>query len=250
MYHRSYQHLFLLFVLLRLCLHSFAIDLGIQKDTFLGDDGHPIDIQSYTGHITFNEDTKNDVGQYPPQYMSDEKMLKLAWLAYNEMGAIFERSLLPFKSKPSAMIALAFGKELFFASSMKVDYKAYYAGQTSNQQLKDSLKNCQETSEMVHRSGLACGEPNVLDLSLTAQGLDSLPSSRITALVRVSKRHDEEPKNIAPCATGARGYGCEAIVKAFGLEAFWDKTPDPTDGSEWTNHYTIGHNPRGVCTVP
>lgn len=248
MYHQSIHPLFLLLALLNLSLHSFAINLGIQKDAFETRDKIPIEIESYTGRITFNEDTMNSVGQYPPQFMSDEKMLKLLVLAYKEMVALHQRSLLASSQRPRAMIALAVGKEIFFASSMKGDWKVYYGGQTSNKRVKEVLANCQTTSELTHRTQLACGEPNVLDLSLSAKEVDFDPPTRITAWVTWTVLGQEA--NRKPCSGTFSRYGCQAIIDAFELIAFWNKTPDPADGSEWTNQYTIGANPRAVCAVP
>lgn len=145
------------------------------------------------------------------------------------------------------MIALAFRKEMFFASSMKGDYRAYYQGQSSNQDLKDVLANCQTTSELTHRTNLGCGEPNVLNLSLSASGVNFNPPARITAWLTYGQLGQET--NYKPCSGTASQYGCQAIVDAFELNAFSNKTPDPADGSEWTNQYTIGANPRAVCAV-
>lgn len=249
MYHQSIHPLLLLFLLLDLSLRPFAINLGIRKDA-LSIDQRPVDIQSYTGHITFTEDTKNSAGQYPPQYMSDEKMLKLLVLAYNEMVVIFDRSLLDTSRRPGAMIALAFGKEMFFASSMKGAYQAWYQSSSPNRQVSEVLSLCQLSSESSHRLGLACGEPNVLDLCHSALGSGFIldQPARITAWITWGRLGQET--NYRPCLPNSSGYGCQAIVKAFGLHAFWDKTPDPADGSEWSNHYTISFNPRVACVVP
>lgn len=228
------------------CSHALAqypppiptapIHLGIQRDDFTG-------VQSYSGWISFKEDTINEAGQYPPQYMSDEKLLKLTVIAYNEMLTIFDSQPLRSSDRCAAMIVMARGKYIFWASSMKGKYDAYYAGVTSPE-FNQIISNCQTVSDRVHRIGLACGEPNVLDFYFSC-GVTTDDRPRMAAWLTLGLRGDE--KNYKACSRDARGYGCESIVENAQADTFKNKTPDPGDGSEWLDKYIVEVNLRDTC---
>lgn len=246
MFRRAPNLLFIFIALLSLGVHATVPDapihLGIQKD-FLEENSR---IQSYSGWITFKDDTKDEHGNYPPQTMSPEKLVKLTVLAYNEMLKIFDGLPLAADRRPGAMIALAEGQHIFFASSMKGPYRAYYAGKNVNPVLEQNLKNCQTVSEEAHRTGLGCGEPSVIDLRL-ASDVEFHSTPRLTTWLTYTTRGQEV--NYEPCKTGpGRGYGCTAILKAFEIDAFWGKTPDPGDGSEWKDKFDVRDNPRTLCS--
>src|ERR1700734_1269425 len=99
---------FLTLTLVQLLSLAYAIQIGIQKDFLKAEKP----IQSYSGRITFNENTKNAADQYPPQFMSDEKLVKLGVLAYNEMLAIHDGLSLGVRRCPKAMVILAGGKDI------------------------------------------------------------------------------------------------------------------------------------------
>lgn len=233
---------FLILTLIQLLSLAYAIQIGIQKDFPHAEKP----IQSYSGRITFNEDTKNEVDQYPPQFMSDEKLVKLGVLAYNEMLAIHDSLPLASHQCPGAMIVLASGKDIFFASSMKGEYKSYYSSQVLNSHLNQVLTHCQTISEGPHRTRLSCGEPNVLDVALSSDATLDPSNARITAWLTYTNRGNEG--NGAPCGKGRSGYGCARLVAEFELNSIKGKTPDSGDGSEWDGMFEQGENPRGRCS--
>jgi hypothetical protein len=184
---------FLILALIQLLSLAYAIQIGIQKDTF---DAKEL-IHSYSGRIKFKENTKNAADQYPPQFMSDEKLVKLGVLAYNEMLAIHDSLPLTSDQRPGAMIVLASGKEIIFASSMKGGYKSYYSSDVPHYQLKNALTYCQTISEGPHRTRLACGKPNVLDVALSSDAILDPSDARITVWLTYTTRGNEI--NAAPC---------------------------------------------------
>lgn len=226
---------FLILTLLQLLSLAYAIRIGIQKD-FLESEKP---IHSYSGRITFNENTKNAEDQYPPQFMSDEKLVKLGLLAYS----------LPLASGqcPKAMIVLASGKEIFFASSLKGDFRNYYKSQVSHSQLNQALTYCQTISEGPHRTNLGCGEPNLFDVALSSEATLDPSDARITTWLTYGGRGSEI--NAAPCGKGmVVGYGCARLVDEFELKSIAGKTPDSGDGSEWDGMFVKGKNPREPCS--
>jgi len=234
---------FLILTLIQLLSLAYAIHIGIQKDILEAEKP----IQSYSGRITFNENTKNAEDQYPPQFMSDEKLVKLGVLAYNEMLAIHDSLPIASELRPRAMIVLASGKEIFFASSMKGGYKSYYSSQVSHSQLNQVLTYCQTISEGSHRTRLGCGEPNVLDVALSSDATLDPSNTRIATWLTYTTRGNEE--NEAPCGKGMSvGYGCARLVAEFGLKSIAGKTPDSGDGSEWNGMFEKGENPRESCS--
>ena len=233
---------FLILNLISFLSLAYAIDLGIQKDNF----GQKSSIQSYSGRITFNEISKNEAGQYPPESMAPEKLVKLGVLAYNEMVKIQSGLPLAASQCPRAMITLASGKDIFFASSMKGDYQSYYKGLSSKNQLNKVLVHCQTIAEGGHRTRLGCGEPNVLDVAISSTAILDPSDSRITTWL-ISANAETEI-NAPPCSKGAAGYGCAAIVEEFGLQPISGRIPDSGDGSEWDGKFMLGENPRTACS--
>lgn len=107
------------------------------------------------------------------------------------MVEIYKSILLPIDRCLGAMAVLAIGQDMFFGLSMKSGYQVYYNSQ--NSLAGQYLSNCQELSDSVHRTRLACGEPNVIDVAMhTGQAKPSSGGGRIAIWATWSQYGKEE----------------------------------------------------------
>jgi hypothetical protein len=226
-----------------LCLHALGADppikLGIQRD-FEDKTANPI--FSYSAWIEFKESARSPDG-FPPETMSSEKLVKLTIMAYDEMRKLHSDLLFPPERRPSAMIGLAMGKHIFFASSMKGDYKSYYApvrkeGESRlRAEVREALIHCQTlAASPKHQTNLGCGEPSVYDVAFASE-VKVEGYNRIAPCVAFGP--GQAPINIKPCGKKGSGYGCDRIVEQFGSNVVASKQPDAGDGSEWKDQFVV-----------
>ncbi|KAI9671169.1 MAG: hypothetical protein M1817_003676 [Caeruleum heppii] len=225
-----------------LCFVTLAVPrLGIQKD-WLSNDWRNLNhrVQSYSGRISFPDADKDHM--FPPETMKPEQLLNLARIAWDEMAEIHKGAQLSGQLLPRAMIVMAFEREIAFASSMKQDFQGYYKN-NANGDLVDALEACQT-------NGLACGEPNVLDLWMSAHEGKKPNHEGYGDLPRIAAWWVQESSgrgfNIKPCSKHAGiGYGCEDIVREFKLEPISGVIPTEEGQDDW--RFSWKENPRGRC---
>lgn len=190
--------------------------------------------------------------------MSPEQLVQLAKVAYDEMVALSRSKLLSDNDLPGAMIAMATGRWMFFASSMKTGPGTMHApADTYHDNIMATyLINCQQQGSGRHRNGGRCGEPNVLELYYSLTGRNNGPPKvadganvkpRMAPWLRFPGEAIGTETNYKPCGSGLGvGYGCSKIIKDFDLEAIFDKKPDSTGQDQWK--FTRVINPRAACS--
>ena len=85
----------------------------------------------------------------------------------------------------------------------------------------------------MHRNGLACGEPNVIDMAMHTQVEPSFGDGRIAVWGIFSRAPSETCLN--PCLNNIASYGCQKLLSVFEISR-WVRagtTPDGTDGTYW-----------------
>ncbi|KAI9868591.1 MAG: hypothetical protein M1813_004441 [Trichoglossum hirsutum] len=216
-------------------------DLGIQRDWLTSDTKSPPSIISFSGIIEFNDELPMDTSR-----MTDQKLVNLGKVAFERMLVIHQEKLGPTADLPNAMITLAVGKRIYFASSMRggdgVDFTKVHDPASG---ISKVFQSCVDEMGGTHAHGGACGEPNVLALYWEANKQDPPkdPRPRIAAWVRVPG----EDANFPPCKTrrGTEVYGCETLLIAMGLSPVSNKAPDNAGQDSW--QFQIVPNPRKPC---
>ncbi|KAF8542569.1 hypothetical protein BDD12DRAFT_824407 [Trichophaea hybrida] len=202
--------------------------LGITHDF---GQGPTAGVQSYSGVIEFSDTTAST--------MSDGQFVNLIKVAYNEMVAKY-RSEHPQGDNqlPGAMIGLASGKKIYFASSIKVIQAVEFYARDSK--IREYFDFCLIFSLGSHRTGGACGEPNVLDLWYGENDADPPSGStvshqpRIAAWLRFPGDAVGTERNYKPCSSrNGSGYGCKELVKDKGLVPVFDVQPVTTGQDNW-----------------
>ncbi|CRG84937.1 hypothetical protein PISL3812_02105 [Talaromyces islandicus] len=137
---------------------------------------------------------------------------------------------------------------MYFASSMKSGYQNYYDPGGVNSMLVPYLSMCQSLSDSVHRSGLACAEPNVIDIALLDGNNDLSSDTRIAIWGTWSGLGNEEC--LKPCSMDGSKYGCLELLDAFKVSNWVDKktSPDYTDGTQWASKFDVKEAPERFCS--
>ncbi|KAH0565464.1 hypothetical protein GP486_001145 [Trichoglossum hirsutum] len=224
------------------CIALATPHIGIEKDFdfWVNDpDGNTNrHIQSYSGIIDFGTST-TDTG-----IMTDRQFVRIVEAAYGEMRVLWQERLEPVGNLPRAMIALAAGTRIYFASSIR-DGDAVKIGNFLQEDSIDTiLSECGELS--CHAHGGACGEISVASLyhwenKGEAKGL--VPQPRVAAWIEFSGSR----YNAAPCSTTKpEGWGCSKLVTEYGWRAVKGLEPDTFNENSW--RFTTLKNPRG-CDV-
>lgn len=189
--------------------------------------------------------------------MTPEQLVQLAKVAYDEMVALSRSKLLSDNDLPGAMIALATGRWVFFASSIKTGVGSAYAPvDTYHDNIMITyFNNCLQQGAGRHRNGGRCAEPNVLELYYSLTGRNSGPPKvadganvkpRMAPWLRFPNTAIGTELNYKPCgAGGGTGYGCSRIITDFDVDAISGKSPDPLGQDAWK--FTKIVNPRAVC---
>lgn len=233
-------HLFLwLFLLLISFASSQTPELGIRRDVIPGSDHPTGDIYySFSGVIEFEDhiDPGNSC------HLPDEEFVNLCALAYAEMRKLIGRT-----SRPGVMGALQYGRKIYFASSVKHDWKpeAFVAlsgelenegsvGQYMNTCLLGDNKETGE-SELEHRRDGKCAEANVLRLVHQNDLPDFGQAVPNRFVVWQAKGNGKSGTVVAPCHKGEREndkQGCwETFAQAFQLNSLPEDTKR-TEGNE------------------
>jgi hypothetical protein len=231
-----FSFILLLLLLPGITVTASNVDLGIQKDF----QGQNTDIQSYSGWVKWHDQT--DL-----QSLTDTQLLNFAKLAYDRMVDIHRSTLLPSDCCRGAMAVLTIGQDIFFGSSMKNSYQVYYKSQSS--QVGQYLSNCQGLSDSVHRTNLACGEPNVLDVAMhTGQAEPSYGDGRMAIWGTWTVLGKEECLN--PCMDRGSSYGCKTLLSAFEISKWAPRNtnPDYTDGTQWASNFDVQNVPQRSCS--
>lgn len=231
------------FILLPLLFLGIAVtadnvDLGIEKDF----EFQPTNVQSYSGWVKWNNEA--DL-----QSLTDSQLLNFAKLAYDRMVVIFKSTQLSTSDCPGAMTVLILGQDMFFGSSMKTGYQAFYNSQ--NSVVGKYLRNCQRLGDMTHRTRLGCGEPNVIDVAMrTRPGQTDFSAGRLAVWGTYTIQGQEECLN--PCSTDNKGYGCMTLISQFKITKWAHKTtiPDGTDGTQWASYFAKENTYARDCPAP
>jgi hypothetical protein len=219
-----------------------APDLGIQIDWLPLDGRGAPNIISFSGIIEFNDELPMDTNR-----MTDEKLVNLGKVAFDRMLALHQEKLAAIADLPGAMITLAVGKRIYFASSIRggsgIDLTQIYDKDSG---IAKVFKECVDQMGGTHVHGGACGEPNVLGLYWEVNNKQDPPQDprpRIAAWVRTTG----EGSNVPPCKTifGTQVYGCETILGAMKLSPVSNKAPDATGQDGW--QFRKVDNPRKPC---
>jgi hypothetical protein len=223
--------------------------LGITHDF---GQGPTADVQSYSGVIEFSDITGTDPAGgplYPPTTMGNSQFVNLVKVAYNEMVAKYRSENHPNDNNlPGAMIGLASGKKIYFASSIKVVQATRFY--EADSKIKEYLDYCLILGLGSHRTGGACGEPSVLDLWYRENDADPptgsvvLRNPRIAAWLRFPNTAVGTERNYKPCSRHDYGYGCEELVRDKGLDAVSNVQPDTNGEDDWT---FVTRNLRQSC---
>ncbi|KAJ5095661.1 hypothetical protein NUU61_005017 [Penicillium alfredii] len=224
-----------LFLLLCICIQVLAIEsLGLTRDK-LDEENKGI---SYSSIIEFEEDTKS---------FENKTINGICKDAYDQMFEKANSDGIGKDKRPGVMTALAIGKRIYLASSIKKDkgywYKYDDTWANAPQPLIDGLEECQrEEGGQRHRTEASCGEPNTIGLfydynkdtaDVTKEG------GRITTWGRKPPGWDNIYRD--PC-TEENKWGCRKLTTHFNLEVV-----SKTDPEDVKKKFSVLANPRRKC---